>query len=1100
MRVGLLSYNAQFGDAIGNLVAEEAGIFAERGADVRVFVESDRRLHPQLRGICRRLSSPTPSGPAWEFLSRADLIIVEYSQFYSLVTLLPLLDQRKTRILFDYHGVTPAEFFSGSQREALERGSQERGWVWCADLAVAHSRFMARELHQATGFPADRIDVQPHPVDRNRFSPGAPGRDLRRVLGIGEARILLFVGRLAPNKRLRVLVEALARLREQTPPIHAVIVGDPGDVYQVEAESCRALAAERGVAERLHFLGQVGENELLDAYRSADVFVMPSVHEGFSIPVVEAMACGVPVVGARATALPETIGSAGLTFRPDDAEDLEKQIRRVLRHGDRTRHANGVVSPLRVAVVSFRYGADFAGGAEHSLSILAATLHRAGHAVEVFTTCTRSENHWANDLPEGTVEIDGLRAHRFRIEAHDRDRHLHSVRAILEADGPVTDDLEREYLLHSIHSSRLLDRLNQRIEEFDAIVVGPYLHGLTCDIARAFPEKTLLLPCFHDEPFAHLRIWLDAYSRVGCILYHSPEERDLAESMLGLNHPGGFCIGTYLESRAGADRERGRTAIPSGRRYVVYCGRYSARKNLPLLLHHARHYAELHPERFIFAFMGEGEVAVPQEKWARDLGFVDREKKGDILAGADALVQLSQNESLSLVALEAWVQGTPVIAHRACPPLAGHLRRCHGGWAVDSFQTFAAALDALWEQPEQGRLRGQRGRAYVMEQYGNREIFLRKLTEAIGQLRLPLAERMRGRGLERALLFDRTAWRERFGQIIEAVLEAPPRSAQPRLEIQPRQSICAAAEGQDEMLVPVRVANRGTGVAVHEGPARLVLGARVRSESGDLRPPLQAPDSHAPLKAEKSPQIVDRVTPLPCLILPGQEVPVAIAVGLPSEKGSYHVDLYVAHAESGGHGTSAVDVSPRAGPPDAWLQLKVTAQPAEAEESRSPMTAGCVAGLQAAHKALAEAARRQQLPDDYLDVTEGLLAGWKRRLKRKLLGNFKHAYVDVLSRQQTRFNRLLLTALQELVEYLTVLNPRRAVGATRDGNDRQATIQRPEDEFLSATIERAVKEGRADDLAALFRSLLEETAQSRQRLVELEERLTRLEQSPTRAR
>jgi glycosyltransferase involved in cell wall biosynthesis len=1103
MRVGLLSHNAQFGDAIGNQIAEKARFFLERGADVRVFVESDRRLHPALRPITRRLISPDTSGSAWEFLSTADLVIAEYSQFYSLLALLPLLDRRKTRVIFDYHGVTPPGFFSGSQREALEQARQARGWVWCADRVVSHSRFMAEDLRAATSFPAQRIEVLPHPVDRSRFCPGTPGRDLRQTLGLGDATILLFVGRLATNKRLPVLVQALAGLRDLMPPAHAVLAGDSGDVYGREVQNCRDLAAERGVADRLHFLDHVNETELVDAYRSADVFVMPSIHEGFCIPVIEAMACGVPVIAARATALPETVGSAGLTFRPDDANDLEQQLRRVLVgcvKSAQTHPEDGSnpacvradlthpteASTLRVAVVSFRYGTDFAGGAEQSLRTLAAALHQAGHVVEVFTTCTRSESRWSNDWAEGTFEADEMPVHRFEIDAHDRKRHLHSVRAILEADGAVTGAVEGDYLRHSIHSSHLVAHLQQRIGEFDAVIVGPYLHGLTWDIAQAFPEKTLLVPCFHDEPFARLQIWLDAYSRIGGILYHSPEEQELAEGTLGLNHPGGVCVGTYLEAGGEGDAERGRAVVGSGRRYLVYCGRYSVQKNLPLLLGHARRYAKLHPDRVTFTFMGEGEVAIPREEWVRDLGFIDSRTKNDVLAGADALLQLSQNESLSLVALEAWLQGTPVIGHSRCPVLAGHLRRCGGGWTVDSFDSFAAALDALWGQPEQARLLGQRGRAYVMEQYASQQALIQRLTDAIKELHRPRGDRLRRRGLERARQLDRAAWRERFGQLVEGVLEAPVRTGEPRLEIQPRRPVHVTSAGQEQVLLAAHVANRGTGVAVHEGPGRLVLCAQVWAGSGDPRP---APRDPRPAPAGRPfPEVT---SPLPCLIPPDQQVPVAMAIPAPSKPGDYRVALYARPAQLEGSPSS---------PPDAWLQLKVTAGPVEVSETSPAAPACCTPALEAVHKAVIEAARRQQLPDDYLDVTEGFFAGWKRRIKRKLLGNFKHAYVDVLSRQQSRFNRQVVVALQELAECFAVLNHARKIKAIDQRNREQVGAEKQECEFLTAAIERAVVQGRADELAGLLHGLAQQVANGREKLAGLEERLARLEQTASRSK
>src|SRR5258708_9969073 len=90
MRVAILTYNARFGDAIGNQVAEKLAFFLERGADVRVFIESDRRLHPAIRPHSQTLNRPEPVGPAWEFLASADLVVAEYVQFYHTLTLFPL--------------------------------------------------------------------------------------------------------------------------------------------------------------------------------------------------------------------------------------------------------------------------------------------------------------------------------------------------------------------------------------------------------------------------------------------------------------------------------------------------------------------------------------------------------------------------------------------------------------------------------------------------------------------------------------------------------------------------------------------------------------------------------------------------------------------------------------------------------------------------------------------------------------------------------------------------------------------------------------------------------------------------------------------------
>src|SRR5260370_11144804 len=111
--------------------------------------------------------------------------------------------------------------------------------------------------------------------------------------------------------------------------------------------------------------------------------------------------------------------------------------------------------------------------------------------------------------------------------------------------------------------------------------------------------------------------------------------------------------------------------------------------------------------------LGRGEAPMPLEAWLHNLGRVDGERKHAVLGAARALLQLSQQESLSLVALEAWAQETPVIVHRGCAVLAGQVQRSQGGVAVGEYAEFARALDELFDDPASGRARGLRGRAYV---------------------------------------------------------------------------------------------------------------------------------------------------------------------------------------------------------------------------------------------------------------------------------------------------------------------------------------------------------------------------------------------------
>src|SRR5207302_3907057 len=219
-----------------------------------------------------------------------------------------------------------------------------------------------------------------------------------------------------------------------------------------------------------------------------------------------------------------------------------------------------------------------------------------------------------------------------------------------------------------------------------------------------------------------------------------------------------------------------------------------------------------------------------------------------------ALIQLSHYESLSLVALEAWAQGTPVIADQRCAVLAGDLGESGAGQSISGFDAFAAALDDLWAQPERWRAMGQRGQEYVRTHYASRDKFRQTLEEALRGLRVPISEHMRRQGLLRAAEHDRSLWRERFGRLIEDLLDAPSLPKRERVEVQPRIMGRTAPAGQGSVLMPVRVANRGTHPAMHEGPARMMLRAVVMDEAGQP----------CPFRRQD--------TPLPGLLLPGQEI------------------------------------------------------------------------------------------------------------------------------------------------------------------------------------------------------------------------------------
>lgn len=191
-----------------------------------------------------------------------------------------------------------------------------------ATRIVAVSTQTADDLMRSFGTPARRIVVVPNGVG-GEFTPGAPDRAVayRAARGL-PPRFFLFVGTLEPRKNLEFLVSAYARWRSEAPPelaeIKLVIAGGRGWYYQTIFEKVRSLGQETNIL----FPGFVPADDLPDLYRSALALVYPSRLEGFGLPVLEAMACGLPVLVSRTPSLVEVAGDAGVTFGPDDAAGL----------------------------------------------------------------------------------------------------------------------------------------------------------------------------------------------------------------------------------------------------------------------------------------------------------------------------------------------------------------------------------------------------------------------------------------------------------------------------------------------------------------------------------------------------------------------------------------------------------------------------------------------------------------------------------------------------------------------------------------------------------------------------------------------------------
>jgi glycosyltransferase involved in cell wall biosynthesis len=233
------------------------------------------------------------------------------------------------RLVVRYHNVTPPEFFAGFlphlARQCQEGRRELRAFAARAELGLAVSEFNRRELAQA-GFP--RTDVLPIPLDLDALVSGSASPAVRRLYADGRTN-LLFVGRIIPNKRIEDLLRMFAVYqRTLDPASRLLLVGDHWgyEPYLLRLEElARALGLEDVV-----FTGQVEDDELRAYYAASAAYVSLSEHEGFCVPLLEAMAFGLPVLAYDAGAVSETLGGAGVLVGEKPPDVLAALVHRLV--------------------------------------------------------------------------------------------------------------------------------------------------------------------------------------------------------------------------------------------------------------------------------------------------------------------------------------------------------------------------------------------------------------------------------------------------------------------------------------------------------------------------------------------------------------------------------------------------------------------------------------------------------------------------------------------------------------------------------------------------------------------------------------------------
>ncbi len=326
-RIAILTPSITTGDAVSNDVLGMYDVLKERGYDVRVFAEGWALDKPRV----------WPSPQIGNFIRQSsDLLIYHYSRGWDPG--LDLLRELKCRKIVKYHNVTPPEFLAGYNSDfagmCLE-GRQQLALIArsACDLYLSDSGYNLRELVSEGASDAKSFVVPPfHHVDR--LHSVEPDASVLKSCNDGKVNICM-VGRVAPNKSHPALIEAFAAYHhDYNPSSRLVIVGKEEVRLAKYSRLLRALDKRLDLQDDVIFTGEVSDRALRAYYAAAHVFMITSEHEGFCVPLVEAMAMKIPIVAYASTAIPETVGSAGLVWEERNPYLLAESIKSIV--GDRS--------------------------------------------------------------------------------------------------------------------------------------------------------------------------------------------------------------------------------------------------------------------------------------------------------------------------------------------------------------------------------------------------------------------------------------------------------------------------------------------------------------------------------------------------------------------------------------------------------------------------------------------------------------------------------------------------------------------------------------------------------------------------------------------
>jgi len=404
----------------------------------------------------------------------------------------------------------------------------------------------------------------------------------------------------------------------------------------------------------------------------------------------------------------------------------------------------------KIAFVVQRYGEGVNGGAELHCKILAEELSKK-YAIEILTTTAIDYQGWANHYIEGHDIINNISVIRFKTYSFTGKQARKARRKLLKQrknlsffkylgistianrlfpiSEPTKEDANDWLKKQGPYTPELIKYIKDEGHKYDAFIFFTYLYYPTVVGMQYVADKSIFIPTAHDEPIIFTKAYEDIFSIPRFIMYNTEQEKSFVERNFShCKHSDISGIG--LRNHYINTEYKVKPHLDFTFKYFIYIGRIDSEKGCEILVAYFKKYTQNHPDIKLL-LVGKNNLNIKEDDVIIPTGFIDEEDKFFLLKNSTGLIIPSLYESLSIVTLEAMIEGVPVIAHEKSEVIMSHLKKSGTGAAFTDYGSFEKALNKMLHMnPKEQKELSEKAKKYVEDNY-NWEQIIEKFSKAI---------------------------------------------------------------------------------------------------------------------------------------------------------------------------------------------------------------------------------------------------------------------------------------------------------------------------------------------------------------------------------